>query len=282
MKCSIFRFGAVYLDGKMQCFPQHPVECGDIPMHDGKSKIFIKAASQNKNKGIAWVKPDGLNLLVADRALLTDVSWDFLHENGFVEGTQILLGGQRFLCRLLHVGKNDAAPNEWDRILDATYAANSLWNWKDLYFWGANVSEYDSSQRAMRGFHGAYFWDHHLAGYRRSYIGFRPALEPLGPDSSAPIQKLDGTDFRWRCLPGGAGFCPVLRPCQDVFANVPDGQQVKMYTVQENGRPVHIGEQIRDASRLTLTDCYFGDEYLIPWTISNGIAVASQLLTTQY
>lgn len=51
-----------------------------------------------------------------------------------------------------------------------------------------------------------------------------------------------------------------------------------MYTFLNNGHPIPFGEPVKDASKLTLTDRYFGDEYLIPWTISNGIAVASHLL----
>lgn len=31
-------------------------------------------------------------------------------------------------------------------------------------------------------------------------------------------------------------------------------------------------------SQLELTDRYYGDEYLIPWTISNGVAVADKSL----
>ena len=48
-----------------------------------------------------------------------------------------------------------------------------------------------------------------------------------------------------------------------------------MYTVTENGLPIHMDESVKDPSRLTLTDHYYGDEFLIPWTISNGVAVAS-------
>lgn len=51
-----------------------------------------------------------------------------------------------------------------------------------------------------------------------------------------------------------------------------------MYTLMENGRPVHMDEPVKDPSKLTLTDRYYGDEFLAPWVISNGVAVASQSL----
>ena len=48
-----------------------------------------------------------------------------------------------------------------------------------------------------------------------------------------------------------------------------------MYTFTENGWPIHMDEPVKDPSKLTLTDRYFGDEYLVLWVVSNGIAVAS-------
>lgn len=39
-----------------------------------------------------------------------------------------------------------------------------------------------------------------------------------------------------------------------------------------------MDEPVKDPSKLTLTDRYFGDEYLVPWVISNRVAVAKQSL----
>lgn len=54
-----------------------------------------------------------------------------------------------------------------------------------------------------------------------------------------------------------------------------------MYTFTENGWPIHMDEPVKDPSKLTLTDRYFGDEYLVLWVVSNGIAVASRTLSQQ-
>ena len=51
-----------------------------------------------------------------------------------------------------------------------------------------------------------------------------------------------------------------------------------MYSFMEGQHPVCIGERVKTPVKLTLTDRYFGDEFLVPWTISNGVAVASQSL----
>lgn len=98
-------------------------------------------------------------------------------------------------------------------------------------------------------------------------------LWPLTP--RPPNIKLDGMDFQLASLPRG-GFCPILQPVnKDVFTNILVGHQVQMYTFMEDGCPVHLDEAVKGVCKLTLTDRYFGNEYLVPWTISNGVAVAS-------
>lgn len=46
----------------------------------------------------------------------------------------------------------------------------------------------------------------------------------------------------------------------------------------EDERPIHMDEPVKDPSKLTLTDRYYGDEYLVSWVISNGVAVAAKSL----
>ena len=97
-----------------------------------------------------------------------------------------------------------------------------------------------------------------------------------------PNINLDGTDFQLSSIPGDDDFCPILQPIQkNAFKDIPVGGMVRMYTFMENGRPIHIKEPIKDINKLILTDRYFGDEYLIPWIISNGVAVVSQSLRQQ-
>ena len=54
-----------------------------------------------------------------------------------------------------------------------------------------------------------------------------------------------------------------------------------MYTLMEGGHPIHFEAAIKDVSKLTLTDRYFGDEYLVPWVIYNGVAVAAKSILKQ-
>lgn len=279
MDYDIFRFGALHLDDKALYIPNRPVENGNIPVYDGQAAISI--ASTSLERKITWIKPCGLNFLVADRVLLVNVSWEDLAKNGFVEGKRILIDGQYFRCRLLQTGEDEGADNEWDEILNITGTANGLWHWQEMYFWGKDVIGRDPSLRMVRGYLSARTCNDYEADYREEEaIGFRPVLEPLG--SNSPViykRKLDGESFRISYLPGGIGVWPVLQPVKkDLFANVATGLQVKMYTIVDGQCPVHIEDTVKDPTKLSLTDHYYGDEYLIPWTISNGVAVANQPL----
>lgn len=280
MGYDIFQFGALNLDGKIQPVPQYPKDGGDIPQYDGKATISLGTSVPGKS--ITWIKPNGSNLLVADRALLSNVSWNDLNSYGFVAGRRVKINNQFFRCRLLLVGEELDDPNEWDEILNKTGEQNFLWNWREMFFWG--VDGYgDTSLRSVRGYDSARY--HSVLNFwlRDSVIGFRPVLEPICPDTVSPNCKLDGADFQLSNIPGGIpgekGFCPILQPAQiDVFSGIPSGERIRMYTFITNGHPVHMDEQIKNHTKLTLTDRYFGDEYLISWVVSNGIAVASHSL----
>lgn len=279
MGYDIFTFGTLYLGDEVQYIPQQLSSGGDVPRYDSKSAISIGPAPQQE--AISWIKPYGQSLLIADRILLAQVSWNDLDKNGFIAGKMVSLNGCRFRCRLLQVGEKTDTPNEWDKALDATSENDALWYWYEMFFWGANKLNHIQTARVVRGFSSA----RHLSSYhvetRSIFIGFRPVLEPLSLGISILDCRLDGIDFRLSSIPGGEGFCPVLQPIQDVFAGIPTETEVAMYTFMDGQRPIHVGESIRDPAKLTLTDRYFGDEYLVPWVISNGVTVASQALPQQ-
>ena len=137
MDYSIFKFGALYLDDKIQPVPQQPEIDGDIPQYDGKASISLGTLA---SEGINWIKPIDSNLLVADRVLLTKVSWEDLDKDGLVAGKTVLLNGQHFRCRLLQVGDEEGVPNEWDKVLYKTVGDNSLWHWENIFF-GEPISQ---------------------------------------------------------------------------------------------------------------------------------------------
>jgi len=136
-----------------------------------------------KGKEISWVNVNGL--LVADHVVCTDISWDGLNKQGFIFGKKVTIDGIPYFCRSLKVGNTKGIPNEWDNILDATGEYNSLWHWKNVFFWGQETTKYGISHtasRANRGYISARYWSHDSAADRYVNVGFRPALEPLLSD----------------------------------------------------------------------------------------------------
>lgn len=275
MSYDIFKFGALYLGDKAQPVPKQSFLLGDIPQYAGESRISIKPETDKKT--IFWIKPSGMNLLIADRVLLANINWGSLNRAGFVAGKGLSVGGLNFRCRLLRVGASEDVPNEWDKALDIVGEEDSVWHWKQSYFWGAEKDDFEG--HAVRGWMSARYRSRASTKSMLASVGFRPALDFLDISKSASNCRLDGTEFRLSSIPGSKGFCPVLQPTKnDVFADISDGAQVKMYSFMEGQHPVCIGERVKTSVKLTLTDRYFGDEFLVPWTISNGVAVASRSL----
>lgn len=170
---------------------------------------------------LQWVKiVDGdKTLLICDRNILVNVSWDDLNGVGWVKGKKITIDGAEYNLRLLTGGSNcrsgsdyysggTPTNNEWDRFvtreevieglpaptssdLDSTLnstdfngANNKLWNWLGCYSWVQETYSGSSSSRASRGCNSARYWSYDSSSLRNSYIGFRPVLEVL---NSAPV-----------------------------------------------------------------------------------------------
>lgn len=283
MGYNTFRFGSLYMEGVAQNFPQQPLPGGDIPEHDQLAHT-IHVGATLPGMAITWVKPEGYNLLVADRVLLSNISWTNLAMNRFVTGQETIIRGHRFRCRLLGTGGSKDAPSEWDEILDVTGGEDSLWHWRDMYFWGREVSTVFMSRRAVRGGQTARTWAAFTASQHTANTGFRPVLEVMSANwDIAPNCVLDGLEFRRDFIFDETGVCPTLQPIEQVvFAGIPNEGKVRMYTLTEDGQPVHPHGTWKDKAHLCLTDQYFGDEYLIPWIISNGIAVADIKVSQQF
>ena len=269
----IFRFGSLLMGSVAQNFPQQPTSCGDIPQYDGVSSIVIGLTVPKMV--ITWVKPDGCNFLIADRVLLAGVSWMDLAKNKFVNGQEIILRGHRFRCRLPQVGEQPEDTNEWDKILDITGRDDALWHWKDMEFWGGDSCSVFMGRRVLRGGGSADAIKTHAASYRTKLAGFRPVLDIMSANWAIKTKLcIRWSRFYRNFIFDDEGVCPTLQSTGLAFEGIPNEEKVRMYTLTENGRPIHPHGTWKSREHLCLTDKYFGDEYLIPWTISNGMAVA--------
>lgn len=156
-------------------------------------------------------------LLICDRVILVNCSWNDLNSQGYITGKEVTIDGAKYKCRVLTGGtgprsSNDyysggtPTNNEWDRFitreevitglpapvssdLDSTQNAtdlnsthNQFWNWYYVYSWCQETYSGNSSYRAHRGYISARLWNCSSAAIRSAYLGFRPVLEVLNTD----------------------------------------------------------------------------------------------------
>ena len=134
------KLGGLYLDGKPTAL--------ETEYPPGQNISFGDTAP---DMAISWVPVNGL--LIADRCLLTNISWDDLDAQGLVYGKEIKVQGFKFTVRLLQVGNNENVPNEWDASLDTVGEDDGLWHWKEKFFWGQESvdADKDGAYRVHRG-----------------------------------------------------------------------------------------------------------------------------------
>jgi len=164
------------------------VKLGSLYLDGNLASIGFKYENQEFAIGdtdpqtpISWVKAAN-GLLVADHAVCTNISWDQLDKIGFIFGRPIKIDGENYLCRSLKVGVEEGVPNEWDALLDELGEEDSIWHWKNSFFWGQETATARAACRAGRGFSSARCWYYDSASGRYPNLGFRPALEPLSPE----------------------------------------------------------------------------------------------------
>lgn len=170
-------------------------------------------------KKLQWVKiKDGdKTLLICDRVILVNVTWNDLNSAGWIFGKEVTIDGAKYKLRSLTGGSNyrntsDAyaggtpTNNEWDRFItreevitglpapvssdldsnlnstDFSSTHNALWNWAGVYTWCQETYSSNTSHRARRGYTSARRWDFNNATNSLSLVGFRPVLEILNTD----------------------------------------------------------------------------------------------------
>ena len=131
------------------------------------------------------------SLFVADYAVTHTVSWNGLNDEGLIFGKNYASGGVDYTLRAPSVGSNATGSgdsqrgvpqsNEWDTMLNKN--SGYIQNWNKMYSWGQDTSSAAESFRAYRGYNSARFWYYTSSSFRNVYLGFRPVLEVLNPDT---------------------------------------------------------------------------------------------------
>lgn len=282
MGYSKFQFGALYLDGIEQDVPQNPINEGDIIPYKRQQKLYVGDNFAASNC-ITWIKPDGMGILIADRVLLSAMSWQDVEQQHISSGKNFEIFGQTYLCRLL-------SKEEWHTALAISTGSNALWHWKDMASLTTSVwaKSNATSQHIFVGRMTPNFCGKISDSIKSVNVGFRPVLEVAKSKNGEgePNCVLDGENFVMAQIPGEVhGFTPTLTPTsKPLFEQIPNGTELKMYTLLHKGEPVCLWPQNKaqfseeDVKDFQLTDKYFGDEYLVQWIICNGMAIASKTL----
>ena len=137
------------------------------------------------------------SLFVADHAVTNDVSWDTLNTANLIFGKNYAAGGVDYTLRAPSAGsgrtysdhtyldefqRGTPQSNEWDKILDKNN--EYIKNWREMFSWGQDISKNPGTpRRAIRGYNLARNCGYTSSLSRAVYLGFRPVLEVLSPDT---------------------------------------------------------------------------------------------------
>lgn len=177
---SSFRYlGSLYLNGKAQALDVSGNRAA--PQYDGEILAIGNTAPGDE---LCWVQWNGL--LVANRCVLFNISWDELNEFGYIFGKPVEIDGQNYLCRSLTVGKDRGFPCEWDKMMADLSKNNDLWNWRGYWTLGQETATAGEEFRVTRGASTALHRSYIRSERPGQNVGFRPVLEPLGTCSVDP------------------------------------------------------------------------------------------------
>ena len=146
------------------------------------------------------------SLFIANYNVTHTISWNDLNTAGLIFGKDYVAGGVGYTLRAPSVGSGHTGSgdiergtpqsNEWDAVLDKN--SGYIKNWNGIYSWGQDTTRYNSSNRAVRGFDSARFWNYFYATLSDSLVGFRPVLElptDLAADSLKAVEVYPGVNM---------------------------------------------------------------------------------------
>lgn len=295
MGYDVMTMGTLYLNGFPKDIRNTDMTSTDpyIPQYRGRTTIAI--GDTVPGKAITWIRPNGMNIWVANQTILTHVSADTLAAFGFDEiGTSVCIDGVKYICRLPFVGAKKGDANEWDSCLRNAGGDDDLWHWSGPLFWGAETAVQSGKDKRYVGGGKDRRKTAYVTHANYPGVGFRPILVPKHEDEmpEGRLITLDGEYFLFGCARQCATKeCrPYLWPLVEgkisddfafsvkAFSGLADGTEVSMYSLLMDGQPVRQDDTVNynQGSQLELTDKFYGPEYLIRWVIVDGKAVAAK------
>ena len=228
------------------------------------------------------------SLFVADYAVTHTVSWNDLNTKSLIFGKDYASGGVDYTLRAPSVGSNFIGSgnsergvpqsNEWDTMLNKN--SGYIQNWNKIYLWGQDTVSGNASYRARRGYSSARYWYSNNATHSYPFVGFRPVLEVLNPDTlgsdglKVVTLDLDGgklggsTDTIQIIVKTGSKF---TAPASDGL-NRPDGDNGSYFMwLGSDGNLYAPGESVPEVVT-TLTAQWTVNQYTITYNLAGGTA----------
>lgn len=204
---NIRKFGTLYLDNEKQKRPVDFFAFQDVPIYVGQ-KIEIRNTSKSDENKLSWIEinDNDKRLLVCDRNILKQVSWNDLNDQNLIFGKVVIIEGKKYILRLLtgYSEKKDYKRNEWDRYIanldniiglpiytdcdidniskednqeEINKDNNNLWHWYN--FSSFTQSEYSKSQKLCitRGLYSTTYSNQSDKELKYETVGYRPVLE---------------------------------------------------------------------------------------------------------
>ena len=243
-----------------------------------------------KNEADKDTTPYEHSLFIANYNVTHTVSWNDLNTAGLLFGKDYASGGVDYTLRAPsvgsdHIGGGDIErgtpqSNEWDAVLDKN--SGYIKNWNGIYSWGQDTTRYNSSHRAVRGYSSARFWLYLTATNSGPYVGFRPVLEVLNPDTlDSDGLKVVTLDLGGGTLGGSSEDIQIIVKNGESFTAPsaeglprPDGisEDAQLYWSDENGNCYKPGDTVpADVSMLSITGDY--EVIYLPGTYGTSSAV---------
>jgi len=114
------KFGTLYLDNEKQKRPEDFFEFKDVPVYSGQ-KIEIRDTNKSDENKLSWIEinDNDKRLLVCDRNILKEVSWNELNEQNLIFGKVVIIESKKYILRLLtgYAEKKNNKSSEWDRYI---------------------------------------------------------------------------------------------------------------------------------------------------------------------
>jgi hypothetical protein len=289
MACQVFEFGSLLFEGQLFDVDQIPA----VVTSPAFQSFDFGDTPNSPSQTLTWLQPDGCKFLIADHVLLTGLSWVRLHGLGYDGGKKVTIDGDTYFCRLM-------TRKEWKSALKGVDNPTQDLHLFETLSWTKNT-EVDSKSDDITAFACGAVSEVRIPIQTATGVGFRPILVPEKKNSelyrSQSVIVLDNQAFSVE-FPASiehassrAEFRPNLVPMREstgdggyapdpgVFSALELGQSVRMYTLTMDGKPIPIQEGVpypyASNASLEFSDSYFGEEYLIQWTIRDGKAVAS-------